>query len=119
MVITDDVLVAFVFSGIAILIGLGIWFGFKIIELSVFTITLGVVLGVIGVLIGTNVDVKIRYYEQALERNNKAIGKAKMYCKRFNYSSETCNNTFLYKLNEKQAYLNNQLSEMIMEKYRE
>ena len=119
MIITDDVIVAFTFSSLAILLGLGIWFVFKIIELGVFTITLGVTVGIIGVLIGTNVDVKIKYYERELECNNKAINKAKTYCRRFNYSSETCNNTFLYKLNEKQAYLNNQLSEMIMEKYRE
>lgn len=119
MVINDDVIVSFIFSSMAILFGLGIWFGGKIIELGIFTITLGLIVGIIGVLIGTNVDVKIKYYEQALECNNKAINKAKTYCKRFNYSSETCNNTFLYKLNEKQAYLNNKLTETIIEKYRD
>lgn len=119
MVITDDVIVSFIFSGAAIMFGLCIWFGVKITELGIFVITLGVTVGIIGVLIGTNVDVKIKYYEKQLECNNKAINKAKTYCKRFNYSSETCNNTFLYKLNEKQVYLNNQLSETIMEKFRD
>ena len=76
MVITNDVIVSFIFSGLAILFGLGIWFGGKITELGIFVITLGVSVGIIGVLIGTNVNVKIKYYEQQLECNNKAINKA-------------------------------------------
>ena len=68
-----------------------------------------------GVVTGTKIDTKIKYYERKLDHNSYLIGKTKRYCAQLNYSAETCNNrTVLYKLKMKQEQLNRLLSEQIM-----
>lgn len=114
MVFTDDVIVATIAFTILCSLGLFIWFKFDH-DFGGLLIVVGLGIGIMGVVTGTKIDTKIKYYERKLDHNSYLIGKTRHYCAQLNYSAETCNNrTVLYKLKMKQEQLNRLLSEQIM-----
>jgi uncharacterized membrane protein YgaE (UPF0421/DUF939 family) len=114
MVFTDNVIVAIIAFAILFSIGLLAWFKLDH-DFGGLLIVVGLGIGIMGVITGTKIDTKIKYYERKLDHNSYLINKTQRYCAQLNYSAETCNNrTVLYKLKMKQEQLNRLLSEQIM-----